>query len=377
MKLLKFFSRCFTGTMKIRITPSKGPRPCAVRSKPYYREEVPRSKVAEPDSKKTQYIESESEDELDYIPLGRSVPVSTEPNFGEEEDDDIAPEEEEVAEKEEDQMEDPFEPEKEQERVVEEERLDVARMKLIPNKLGNMGSFTLPCEIGYNPFLLAVLDSGSSINLMPYTVYRNLGITKPMGPKQSTLYMANGSAAYPMGIVTDIMVKVGNASYPCDFEIFDMDPSEHEPILLGRPFLRTAGAVMNFKEDKVTIDYFDRQLTFAMPRAGDREAVRALQKKGWVGKSFQRQKPNAPEYRPYPRSNPRRDRYIPPWMRGTNYSNHSNYSNYNHVPNNYRNVRNSYYHNPRSISNNWHHNTRANREEQYSATLFRYGLKYE
>ena len=53
----------------------------------------------------------------------------------------------------------------------------------------------------------------------------------------------------PKGIVEDVLVKVGNFYYPVDFVVLDIEPmaesNQQEHIILGRPFLATANAIIN------------------------------------------------------------------------------------------------------------------------------------
>ena len=64
----------------------------------------------------------------------------------------------------------------------------------------------------------------------------------------------------PKGIVEDVLVKVDKFYYPVDFVVLDTEPiasrPNHVPIILGRPFLATANAIINFRNGVM-------QLTFA------------------------------------------------------------------------------------------------------------------
>ncbi|XP_061357690.1 uncharacterized protein LOC133301999 [Gastrolobium bilobum] len=67
--------------------------------------------------------------------------------------------------------------------------------KLAP-KLKDLGSFTIPCTIGNQYVGNALLDLGSSINLMPKSIFRKLGIGEAR-PTTVTLLMADRSITYP------------------------------------------------------------------------------------------------------------------------------------------------------------------------------------
>ena len=55
----------------------------------------------------------------------------------------------------------------------------------------------------------------------------------------------------PKGIVEDVLVKVDKFYYLVDFVVLDTEPMasrpNHVPIILGRPFLATANAIINFR----------------------------------------------------------------------------------------------------------------------------------
>ncbi|XP_068649019.1 uncharacterized protein [Aristolochia californica] len=79
--------------------------------------------------------------------------------------------------------------------------------KTLPQKLKDPGSFTLPCTIGNSFFDKFLCDLGASINLMPLSVFRKLGLGEM---KQTTisLQLVDGSIKYPLGIIEDVLVKL-------------------------------------------------------------------------------------------------------------------------------------------------------------------------
>ena len=110
--------------------------------------------------------------------------------------------------------------------------------KKLPPKLKDPGSFTIPFTIGKSYFDRALCDLGASINLMPLSVFRKLGL----GEVKSTtisLQLADRSIKYPRGVIEDVLVKVDKFIFPADFIILDMDEDEEIPLTLGQPFLVT------------------------------------------------------------------------------------------------------------------------------------------
>ena len=117
-------------------------------------------------------------------------------------------------------------------------------------KYKDPGSPTISVNIGGTCIDKALLDLGASVNLLPYSMYKQLGLGE-LKPTNITLSLANRSVKIPKGIVEDVLVKVDNFYYPVDFAVFDTKPmaeSTHQvPIILGRPFLATANAIINFR----------------------------------------------------------------------------------------------------------------------------------
>ncbi|XP_042444073.1 uncharacterized protein LOC122029200 [Zingiber officinale] len=68
------------------------------------------------------------------------------------------------------------------------------------------------------------------------------------------LQLADHSCRYPMGIVEDVPVEVGGCIVPTDFIILDMEEDPKIPIILGRPFLATVGAIINVKSHKLSLE---------------------------------------------------------------------------------------------------------------------------
>ena len=95
----------------------------------------------------------------------------------------------------------------------------------------------------------ALLDLGASVNLLPYLVYKQLGLGE-LKPTTITLSLADTSMKIPKDVVEDVLVKVDKFYYPVDFVILDTEPlaigTNYVPIILGRPFLATSNAIINY-----------------------------------------------------------------------------------------------------------------------------------
>ncbi|XP_061345683.1 uncharacterized protein LOC133291437, partial [Gastrolobium bilobum] len=138
--------------------------------------------------------------------------------------------------------------------------------KKLPPKLKDPGSFSISIAIGDVEVGKALCDLGASINLMPLSVCRALGINK-LKDTNVILHLADRSIKRPEGLVEDVLVKVDKFIFPMDFVILDMEEEDTEsPLLLGRPFLATTRSqidveqgklMLRVEEETVTIDVFE------------------------------------------------------------------------------------------------------------------------
>ncbi|GJV28982.1 reverse transcriptase domain-containing protein [Tanacetum coccineum] len=108
----------------------------------------------------------------------------------------------------------------------------------VPPKLGDPGSFLIPCNFNKTFSYNALADHGASINLMPYSLYAKLSL-KTLKPVKMSVILADRSFQYPVGIAENILVEVGKFIFPADFVILEMEEDSKVPLILGRPFLHT------------------------------------------------------------------------------------------------------------------------------------------
>ncbi|XP_070002621.1 uncharacterized protein [Nicotiana sylvestris] len=111
-------------------------------------------------------------------------------------------------------------------------------------KLGDLIIFTIPYTTGSADFAKALCDLGASINLMPYSVFKTLGI----GPPRATsmrLKMVDRTIKSLLGIINDVLVWVDKFILPADFVILDCKVDYGVPIILRWPFLETWKALVD------------------------------------------------------------------------------------------------------------------------------------
>ncbi|KAK4710898.1 hypothetical protein R3W88_005411 [Solanum pinnatisectum] len=112
----------------------------------------------------------------------------------------------------------------------------------LPIKLKDSGSFTVQITIGQSIHARGLYDLGASINLMPTSLYKKLGLGSPK-PTTIILQLVDRSVARPKGVVEDILVQVGSLIFLVDFVVLNFEPDPDIPFILGRPFLETSKAM--------------------------------------------------------------------------------------------------------------------------------------
>ena len=101
---------------------------------------------------------------------------------------------------------------------------------------------------------------GASINVMSYLIFSSLNL----GPLKETgvvIQLVDRSNIYPRGVVEDVLVQVDQLVFPTNFYIIDMEDEASynpTPILLGRPFLKTAPAMINVHDAVLTMELMVR-----------------------------------------------------------------------------------------------------------------------
>ncbi|XP_049378078.1 uncharacterized protein LOC125842818 [Solanum stenotomum] len=122
-------------------------------------------------------------------------------------------------------------------------------------------AFTIPCTIGMLKFAKALCYLGVSINLMPYAIYKQLGLGEPKAITMRLL-MAEHSIKHPVGILYDILVKVDRFILPADLVILVCEINVKIPIILGRPFLATDRALVDVENGKLKFRVNEDEVTF-------------------------------------------------------------------------------------------------------------------
>ncbi|GKA16448.1 reverse transcriptase domain-containing protein [Tanacetum coccineum] len=134
-------------------------------------------------------------------------------------------------------------------------------LKKFPEKLGDPGRFLIPCDFPEMNECLALADLGASINLMPLSIWKELSLPA-LTKTRMILELADRTISTPTGIAEDVFVKVGTFFFPADFVVVDYVADPRVPLILGRPFLRTARALIDVHGEQMTLRHDDQSVTF-------------------------------------------------------------------------------------------------------------------
>nr|GFD49575.1 reverse transcriptase domain-containing protein [Tanacetum cinerariifolium] len=94
-------------------------------------------------------------------------------------------------------------------------------------------------------------------------VWKKLGLPDLI-PTRMTLELANRAICTPDEIARDVFVPVGKFTFPADFVVVDYESDPRVPLILGRPFLRTARALIDVHGKEMILRDGDKRLTLNM-----------------------------------------------------------------------------------------------------------------
>ncbi|KAJ9538944.1 hypothetical protein OSB04_031677 [Centaurea solstitialis] len=134
--------------------------------------------------------------------------------------------------------------------------------------IGFLQPFGCPCTILDTKTHIhrALCDLGASVSLMPLAIANKVH----MGELKATnisLQLVDRSIKYPVGVFEDLPLQVGSFIIPCDFVVLEMIEDVNTPIILGRPFLATAGAIIDIKHGKLSLNVGKEKVEFELRKS--------------------------------------------------------------------------------------------------------------
>ena len=104
-----------------------------------------------------------------------------------------------------------------------------------------------------------LLDLGASINIIPLAMLKKISDLE-IKPTKMTLKITDGVTKYPYGVVEDVLVKVDKFTFLVNFVVMDMDEDEEVPLILGRPFMKTARIIVDVDKGELQVRTQDKEV---------------------------------------------------------------------------------------------------------------------
>nr|GEU44171.1 reverse transcriptase domain-containing protein [Tanacetum cinerariifolium] len=142
-------------------------------------------------------------------------------------------------------------------------------LKKLPEKLGDSGRFLIPCDFSKFDHFLALADLGARINLMPLSIWKKLRLPT-LNDTKMVLKLANRTISKPTDVAENVFMKVGKFYFPADFVVLDFIAGPRVPLILGRPFLSTAHALIDVYEGEIILRHDEQSLTL---KCGDTPSI--------------------------------------------------------------------------------------------------------
>nr|GEW06763.1 hypothetical protein [Tanacetum cinerariifolium] len=133
-------------------------------------------------------------------------------------------------------------------------------LKKLPEKLGDPGRFLITCDFLEFNNCLALADLGASINLMSLSIWKKLRLPT-LNDTKMVLELADRTISKPTGVAENGFVKVGKFYFPADFVVLDFVADPRISLILERPFLSTAHALIDVYEGEIILRHDDQSLT--------------------------------------------------------------------------------------------------------------------
>nr|GEZ73199.1 reverse transcriptase domain-containing protein [Tanacetum cinerariifolium] len=156
----------------------------------------------------------------------------------------------------------------------------VVVLKKLPEKLGDPGRFLIPCDFSEFDNCLALADLGASINLMPLSIWKKLKLPT-LNDTKMVLELADRTISKPTGVAENVFVKVGKFYFPVNFVVLDFITDLRVSLILGRPFLSTAHAIINVHEREIILRQDQQSLTI---QCGDIPDIPSIKKVEQINK---------------------------------------------------------------------------------------------
>ncbi|XP_058727136.1 uncharacterized protein LOC131598568 [Vicia villosa] len=147
--------------------------------------------------------------------------------------------------------------------IVVEKNQEKGKRKEEEENNADPGQVTLPITIGHLYFDNALVDLGSSVNLLPWSTMRKIEDLH-LSHTTMKLQLADKSTTKPIGVMKDVKIKVEGFQCSTDFVVISMNGNEDSPPILGRPFIKMARMMIDVDERKMKVRHKDGEINFTL-----------------------------------------------------------------------------------------------------------------
>jgi hypothetical protein len=160
-------------------------------------------------------------------------------------------------------------------KLVFAERCNATILDGLPDNMGDPGVPTISYLISTQKFDQALYDLRASISVMPKVIYDQLNYDSLVFTS-THLQLADQSIQHPVGIVEDILMRIRNSFIPVDFVVFKMDVCRQTLLILGRPFLSTAGATIDVAAGIIKLNTSGKEEAFTFKPKGTKQCNQVM-----------------------------------------------------------------------------------------------------
>jgi hypothetical protein len=111
----------------------------------------------------------------------------------------------------------------------------------------------------------ALCDLGARVSTILKSLCDVLGLTD-IDACSLNLYLADSTIKKPLGRINDVIILANRNYVPVHFIVLDIECNPSCPIILGRPFLRTIGAIIDMKEGNIRFQFPLKKMMEHFPR---------------------------------------------------------------------------------------------------------------
>ncbi|XP_010665635.1 uncharacterized protein LOC104882915 [Beta vulgaris subsp. vulgaris] len=135
-------------------------------------------------------------------------------------------------------------------------------------------SFTLAVKIGDLEPKGTFANLGPSVSLMPLSIDKHLNY--PIHPIWKTIQLGRSNSEMTHGELEDVPIQVGHVFVSCYFVVMDMEEDPEAPLVLGREALKTLSAMINCKNDMITVEVVNERVMFEFSKTLKRPMIERI-----------------------------------------------------------------------------------------------------